>query len=274
MGTDYNSLRAVVGPAKEIMVYGYADAGYNGVSISFEKDTRSEDCPIKKLYDYNIGNATYEFASPSAKKLVENKLTQPNGRKIEQIKLNYNQSSDPAKKTNRLEEVCKSALANIVLENFKRNELGDPLVPVLFLVKSDRMKEAYDTPENVTLRTGENYITNREIRRCYKLCTPNEILKDIENPTPEMELLAVKLADTAKETFKFAEVAVMPKQKTFSAKLAAWEQEGWDEKWNERRTNKPQSEEKQDPWNVQLLKLAQIQQVKYLSDSAESSGTE
>jgi hypothetical protein len=86
------------------MVYGYGDTSYEAVAIDLED---RDDTPIKKVYNCMIGdpNSTasvhFEHISPQIKPSEESE-------EIEDNPEDY------------ISYICKTALANLFLENYKR----------------------------------------------------------------------------------------------------------------------------------------------------------
>ena len=208
-------------PAQEIMIYGYASCGYRTLSSILSASSTTH---IKKIFDFKCGE------NPSQTVLTLKGLPI--------AKIEYSSSSDYYKPINR---ACKSAIVNIVFENLKRKRQKEEIIPILFCI--DRTDNPHPpTPAAITARNG--IVTNKELRRAYKLC------EELEDP----EINAV-----ARETFRFAKWTGSDKNNfNIEPIKAPWKDKNWKKSWEERiRTKKPSREasEKTKFWREELLAM-------------------
>ena len=131
------------------MVYGFRHAKYERISQGHE---RAPGSPFSKVFDYNFGNAE----KPEYCVTLE-------GTAIEEF---------PADRGTTTRHKCKAAVTNLVLENFKRQKLGHPLIPLLFCVESP------DTPEKHKLTVQS--LTTKEWQ-CQRLLLPTANFEESTN---------------------------------------------------------------------------------------------
>lgn len=186
---DINSVKTIIGDVKQVMVYGWWFCHYKEVSEALRNNGH-------KVFDYTVGKANATNA------------TTLEGYKIEKL--------FPEKPESTTHRSCKNGLTNLLLDNYKRVEQGLDIIPVIFCVDADDNEEPSnaETMSSKTLKNNK-YITNSELRRCYKL------YKELEN-SPDQELQ--KMAQIAKKMFKFVKVSKEGNQAVLKKVPALWEQ--------------------------------------------------
>ncbi len=173
---------AKCGITEEAMVYGFEHCYYKNIGKVLENR-----CQVR-LYDCQLGDDICFLNPPGVSFLRKN------GDRLHQI------SSGAASATKKSKDqvtrrVCKTALVNLVLENFQRSKEGNPLVPIVFCIDKDNneyeltsealLSKAYRTRPHGA-RALKSTITVSELRRAYKLCTDprvDPIIREIAKKT-------------------------------------------------------------------------------------------
>jgi hypothetical protein len=183
-------------PAKTIMVYGFSHCHMWDVLNAFQ-NVRT----ISRVYDYSIG-VPYD--------------------------LHYNPQGDPLIKCPvarplTIHRACKSALVNMIVDNYQRRQkdVNAAITPILFCVDTDKNRYPINEQDFVC----KNLITYSELRRAYKLCN---------DPT-----IDPAIREIAKETFLFAHVQETPNH-TYQLTPAAapWEILNLESAWEAKRLAK------------------------------------
>jgi hypothetical protein len=205
----------------QVMVYGWKHCLYVEVGMALAK----KDSPVKKILDCGIG---LRFASMSQRTTLE-------GRIIKQI---------CASSIDSTERVCKAGITSLMLENYKRKQRNFPLIPLIFCYDIESNKWI-STPESITSRDAQfnNLVTNKELRRCYKMCC--ELEKD-----PELKAIA----EVAKESIKFVKLTGNDSTE-YKLELIHpfWKSPEWETKWKERiATKQPAKPSKVQLWREEL----------------------
>ena len=143
------------------------------------KKWQAKDFPIQRVYTCGaLGN----FAAPQSEgnttlegrqmNLIRYCSDEENARL--QASLNKSRSDKKVEEDqNRFfSHVCKAGITNAVVENVKRIAEGRGVIPVVFLVDIDGNPWP-SNPGSVTSRDGR--VTNKEMRRAWKLCFDPEI---------------------------------------------------------------------------------------------------
>jgi hypothetical protein len=224
---DPKSVLAITKEADQVMVYGWGHCNYTEVSQAIRVMSREDDFPIKAVYGNQMGYPTrYD---------VECSMTLE-GRKMNQIL--FDDSDSDYQMTAR---ICKTALVNLVLENYKRIKEGKQVIPTLFCIDIDENITPYSAERICSKERGMNIqITHKELRRAYKLCNhPNAAIRE-----------------AALATFKF--VKLVDKGPSYALKeiAAPWEDESWKEAWGKRKLQSSTVEKNEEfPWRKQLADL-------------------
>ena len=180
------------------MIYGWSHCGYYeltyGTTGAIEKASDSDSpCPIKKLHRY------YVATDPG--------LYNPLAITLEGRKMNLIGFDSDFDKDQYLGRKCKTAITDIVLENYKRKKEGLPLIPIVFAIDITGNPQPYSIDKICSKKSKINkQVTHKEIRRAYKLCT---------HPNPHVRAIAL-------ETFKFVKVCVKDKAPTLEQIPAPW----------------------------------------------------
>lgn len=222
-----DSVASICKGANQTMVYGWEHCFYTMVAgFLMVAADKIPSWPIKKVFDLDAGK-------PDLFEDEEHCATTIEGRKINLIDF-----PEPKTGTQRIGRICKTALTNLVLENYKRKKEGLPLIPVLFCIDIiGNEKPCTMVKLTSKIDTFNNQITYKELRRAYKLCTH-------ENP---------EIRQVAQETFKFVRTGA----EGLELLEAPWADSNKADKfWKTRKglsksTPKPSSAN----WNTQLTKL-------------------
>jgi hypothetical protein len=224
---DPKSVIAITKEADQVMVYGWGHCNYSEVSQAIRAMSREDDFPIKAVYGNQMGYPTpYE---------VEGSMTLE-GRKMNQIFFDISDSD-----YQMTARICKTALVNLVLENYKRIKEGKSVIPTLFCIDIDDNPKPFSSERICSKERGMNIqITHKELRRACKLCNhPNAAIRE-----------------AALSTFKF--VKLVDKEGSYALKeiAAPWEDESWKEAWGKRKLQSS-SVAKNDEfsWRKQLVDL-------------------
>jgi hypothetical protein len=90
----------------------------------------------------------------------------------------------------------KAGITDLVLENYKRKQIGLDIIPLIFCYDIEG-NQFQVNPETITSRNEsfKKLYTNMELRRCYKICCEKD---------PELKIMT----DIAKETIKFVKLVI------------------------------------------------------------------
>ena len=232
MGIDADSANKVMDGSQQALVYGYTHCMYMQVSDALKRSS-----PSRKIFDYKLGD----------RKTLPKRITTLEGRKIEQLDFG-------PEETRRSQ--FKNGLVNLVLENYKREKEGLPLIPILFCTDIDHSPYPVSA-EIITSKNNEfnSLITHSELRRAYKLCYEfdDEAFK--------------KIALKSFRFIKLKEAANAPKYLLEQIK-APWDSPDWKNLWVSRKKTS-QNSTKQISWKSQLQ--ASIQSYNKQSKDASSA---
>lgn len=174
---DFDSLDRICENRDEIAVFGFQHCLYTPLSNALEKR-------VTRIYDCAVGNQDLDLgflASPRT------------GRRIQQIDTGADDVEEGSSKY--CSRNCKASLVNIVVENYRREQQGEAIIPILFCIdKKDNHTPL--TSENLLTKTKvievtpthrlamNEIITHCELRRSYKLCNDEdlpEVIRDVAN---------------------------------------------------------------------------------------------
>lgn len=194
---DKPSFKEAIGESKEALVYGFSHCGYQFVGDILKKEIEG----FSQSHNYDIGYPTL--------------ATKIDGRSIDKISIT---STDKDSSSTVLSRVCKSAIVNLVLENYKREKSGDKPIHLIFCI-DDNQNNVFEL-EKVAL---DNAIANTELRRCYKLCN------DFDH---------AGIRDVACRTIKFVKVNFGEGDEISSLEpqVPFWEHRDWKTHWAKRLT--------------------------------------
>lgn len=229
---DLNEFISRCAPNQQAMIYGPSNC--NGGKIKSWLEMEKEKKCFKDVFDFFVGSC-----QGRAHITCEN-------RKI--TKIQY-QDEDDEDGESFMFEICKNALVNMVIENFKREELGLPIIPIIFVVDKDDskldVKKILNRLPKTDKRGGPTNITDAEIRRAFRLCfDPN---------------LAEGIRRVAQKTFLFISLVTNkedePVEYTFSIRLAPWDSAVWQNGWKNRAQQPKLPRQKEFPWREQVKAL-------------------
>jgi hypothetical protein len=195
LALDKTSLLTICKGANQVMVYGSKQCKYEEIARSLRGMTKEETFPLKKVLTWCVAN---DGSDSTEKSTAE-------GRKMDVIPFD-----NPGFFPQSTSRPCKTALTDLVLENYKRKREGKALIPLLFCIDIDKNPYPLSAEEMLTKdRDLNNLIFHKEMRRAYKLC---------HDPKVDPKIRAI-----AQETFKFVKVTV-DKDKThaFQQVQAPW----------------------------------------------------
>ncbi|PWY54666.1 hypothetical protein DGG96_16055 [Legionella qingyii] len=181
MKIDEDSIRELCGNSSEVVVFGFGKYNYKEVCNAFNKSNG-----INAVHSDN-----YETKNTD--------LTNNNPYSI----YNY----------------FKFIINDLIVENYKRQKEGKPIVPLIFVVgKSD---ESYD-PKQIAQRDEgpiDKWVTLTELRRVYKLATEFG---------PEFSKVAL-------DTVKFVRLETNSEVTTLKPVPPFWEGKEWQQDWQTRK---------------------------------------
>ncbi|QBR83966.1 hypothetical protein E3983_06145 [Legionella israelensis] len=114
----------------------------------------------------------------------------------------------------------KFILNDLLIENYKRQQKGEPIIPLLFVVGLN--ENEYDKKQIAERQDHyDKWVTLTELRRCYKLVSE----------------FGDEITDIAKKTFQF--VKLVSKENTYQLQAVDpfWQDEQWKAAWEERKKN-------------------------------------
>jgi hypothetical protein len=221
---DCNNVKQRKNP--QAMIYGWKSCYYKNVKEILETSFTS---PMNKVYNWQVN---HPHAAKSDRTTLEGRVMKP-------INVPLKSSEDE-----QSAEYCKASLTTLMVENWKREQEGLPLIPLIFCYDVDGKKRVI-TPGSIASRDPQSnkIITNKELRRCYKLCC--ELEKD-----PELKAIA----EVAKKSIQFVKLAGSDSTEYKMEILHPfWESPEFETKWKERMaTKKPADPSKTVLWREEL----------------------
>lgn len=220
---DNDSLRRVSGGSKQVMVYGFERCLYKEMEQYINTGKAGS---VAKSFDWTLG---YFRGDADVSKTLD-------GRNIERLEFTVSASDRQS-----IARQCKTAITNLVLENYKRAKQGLPIIPLIFCLDIDGNTRPFET-EHVAVKDPKRNgtITHKELRRMYKLA------HQFEN---------AELRKVAQDTFKFVKLtAVGENSYRLDPIEAPWNDTRWDGYWATRMAQKsttPDSSEKRH-WREDL----------------------
>lgn len=160
--------------ADHVMVYGWTHCGYEMVIAHLNVESESEHFPIQRIVTHAVGDFLWDDDSSAS--LEGRKLNVLRFKRANYQEAEHQNGNEPILEQqdirHSLQRECKTAITNVVLENYKRKKEGLPLIPVLFAIDID----GNPTPLRVDHMTSKEHgfndqFTHKELRRAYKLCT-------------------------------------------------------------------------------------------------------
>lgn len=227
---NYDSVKEIIAGADQVMVYGWKTCGYQEIAEALKE----KDSPVKKVFDFYVGDPN----------VGDSYRTTLEGNVIKHLPFD---KAPPGRKN--ISRLCKGAINDIVMENYKRKLNGQKLIPLIFCYESEHSMYKPNGYSIASKDPWENeLITNSELRRCYKLVC--------ELKGPDLE----KISEVAAEMIKFVKV----KQSDSSEhKLEAippfWREVDFQKGWQERKLHKQtaakskNTAQKNYPWQKVLI---------------------
>lgn len=204
MRIDKASISKLLGGSKEVVCYGLSSCMYGQVVrlLGLEKDLQVHD-----VLDYE------DVDRPIA--LIE---TDAGGDDVKRI--------------------CKAGITSLLLENYKRMQQGQPIIPLIFCVEfhDDDTDIMLDVERVAKLSGIKSSVTDAELRRCFK--SYYEMDADMQR--------------VAEQTFKFVSVRQDKKEEDLyhlDEVAPFWNHPKWKQLWTERSGAKvKKSEPKKHAW--------------------------
>lgn len=191
------SLATVCKGSDQAIIYGWRQCGFDKIAmvINSEASDPESGCPFKKAFTWTVGD-------PKIPEDSHDEVTTVEGRKMNLIP--YEPTDSPQKNIDRM---CKTALTDIILENYKRQQEGLPLIPIVFCIDITDNPRPTSIQKIASKEDGFNkQTTHKELRRALKLCThPKEKIRTI-----------------ALQTFKFVKVWTHGDTATLEQVPAPW----------------------------------------------------
>lgn len=226
----------------QAMVYGWDHCGYDFVTNYIASEAESDLFPIQRVFSFTAG----DFASNA------DYCTTLEGRKFNVIKFDRTEAEENPDHRNHIECIlkeldtrhslqrqCKTAITNLVLENYKRNKEGLPPIPVFFIIDIDGNPKPLRIDHMTSKDTRFNHqFTHKELRRAFKLCAH-------ENAS---------IAKVACETFKFIKLKHLG-ENIWDAELtkAPWADPEFADCWKQRKKlSNPSPYKSEFNWRNQL----------------------
>lgn len=202
---DPQSVMEICPEADEVMVYGWKHCKYGEVHDAIQGLATIEEFPIKKVHSWKAGY----IRSDETGKTLDGQIFS---------RLMFAEPENDIQKNSR---PCKTALTNLVLENYLRDQEGLNCIPLIFCIDIDDNPKTCNSETILSRETANNNaITNKEIRRAFKLARYDDI--------------GVQWA--ANHTFKFVKLTKREDNSySMEAIAAPWESDDWVTNWNLRQ---------------------------------------
>lgn len=200
-----DSLRTIMGKSSEAVIFGLSDCLYLEVCWAIN-------------------------AEDGLKAYIFNDLNDPEEQHIPHTLLFANQLSD--------KQECKTVITNLLIENYKRHQNGQPIIPLIFCIELEKDGEEVKLDTNSILnRDGiHRSITDAELRRCYKSYAQlGKEMKKISEMT--FKFVRVKQESKFNDTYHLVEL------KPF------WKNLKWKFMWHDYTKHKKNNQQLNDkPW--------------------------
>ena len=174
------SLKKLCGASQTVMVYGKEHCLYQEVG-----DAASHH--MKRVYNYRLGDDTNFLATvretrrfgPDGTRIyqVSPGLLRLDGTRIYQVASGLSSKNDvnASNKDRSWGCVSKAALTNIVIENFRCENSGRPITPIIFCIDVVGGVNIDPSTSEKILAKGKKFTTFQEIRRAWKLANDSRI---------------------------------------------------------------------------------------------------
>lgn len=250
---DPKSVATICKGSDQIMVYGPKHCFYEEIATAIKRLGSEKDFPIKKVFTWRVACDGSELSEKTT---------------LEKRNMNVIPFESGMHYPRSISRPCKTAEADLVLENYKRKKEGKAVIPLVFCIDIDKNRHPLKIDELLTKDEEYNtLIYHKEMRRAFKLC---------HDPKVDPKLRAV-----AKETFRFVKVKI-EKDNTFvleqvpapwaSSETASGVSEAFAEEWAIR---KEESESRAKPayacWRTQLARRSAAFDVEFEKAQAEKA---
>ena len=209
--------------ADQLMVYGWENCKYDFLAFT-----------LQSIYNKIV------FSYVAACSRDTSLRTTKENRLIEQL---------PLSSSATVRDVCKIAITDLVLENYKRKDQGLPIIPLVFCCDITGNTHIFNVDTVASLNPElNNKITNKELRRCYKMCTADE-----------RDARLNEIAKVAQQTMIFVKIIGDDTSGyTFEQMTPFWEMPDFEAKWQQRQAQKQSTKTtrtpKEHPWRTDLLR--------------------
>ncbi|KTD22908.1 Uncharacterised protein [Legionella lansingensis] len=156
----------------------------------------------------------------------------------------------------------KYIINDLVLENYKKQQRGEPITPLIFVVGLD--KEEYKTSRIAEREDPyDKGVTLTELRRCYKIAHE----------------FGDQLSDVAEKTFKFVKLTPSTNGYELTVVEPFWKEKEWQQQWSTRKQStqkQPHSENKYNYWREtyrNLISKSTVEEQKKVGEEKKTEGT-
>lgn len=180
--TSFSPLMQSVGAlcpgSKQVMIYGGKFCKYQEIFAALQKEIAPEqNSPVQRVFDWDLGN----------RESSGEKVTTLEGHTINNL---VYRDGNILQRTSR---PCKTAITDLVLENYFRLALSEPIIPLVFCYKIQNNKYPFSLKNITSKKTTFNKMqAYKELRRMLSLCID--------------PVLHSKIRETAQRTFVFVNV--------------------------------------------------------------------
>lgn len=208
MRIDKKSLMKLIGKSREVVVYGLLDCLYRDVVAHLDS--------LGELNVYDV--MTYD----------------DDGCRIPVIEIDMGADT----RGDMVKRCSKAGITSVLIENYKRSQRGEPLVPLIFCIElqADHQQVVLNTERVAKLTGHDSSVTDAELRRCFK---------SYREASPE-------LRDIVERTFKFVRVRQDDQEKDLyhlQELTPFWKRPDWNQLWKERNAQKNKKVlNKKFPW--------------------------
>jgi len=232
---DVASINKACRDSEQIMVYGWEHTEYEQLSIFAGNIMR----PAKRVFDYNLGRLEDLQRMKTLEGRIFERISFEDCHEVDEDESDVSERTEEVEDVETVKKIAKSALVNLILENCKRKKESLPLIPLLFVIDID------DNPypaniDTISIRKENDYVTNSELRRLYKLCSleADAFIADVAQESVVM--VTVKASKISPGVLKLEE------------KRPFWQHKDWKELWAKRQLT-AKNTPKAHNWKTQLL---------------------
>ncbi|OCH98236.1 hypothetical protein A8135_11775 [Legionella jamestowniensis] len=226
MKLSSSSVKAILGDSKEVLVYGFSNCQYGYVARALNA------LQIKAMIKDSFKNEFEMLAFDSESHALD---------AIQDLNSNEYQEYMEREKTILFARECKTLITSLCVNNLKRKQNNEPIIPLLFCVEAEF--PGYSVSLNIKSVAESHpmlgtYITDEELRRSFKMST--------FETNPEFKAVI-------KETIKFVKLlpdSFEPDSYHLQSIAPFWEKPEWPSAWDKRQPMKTPAalKTKQFPW--------------------------